>query len=119
MRAPRLVAKFLDTWNWELLFILGHDGRLSHAGIAEAVEDVHIASVLGHILKHWVGQSGKNLMDLAKQERHEAVITVAKNREQVHELAQVLTGADREWVPGSWLERQDVGKGASDVKQLR
>ena len=57
-------------------------------------------------------------MHLGEEEREEAVVAVAEDGEEGHELVQVVAGAQGEGLGVGGLEGEDVGHGAGDVEEL-
>lgn len=65
--AARVVTEFVDTGDGEfvVIFLVLKHGRLGHAGIAEPVEYINVAGILGRILEHGVCESREHILNLA------------------------------------------------------
>jgi hypothetical protein len=79
---------------------VGHVVRDAHPDGPEAVEDVDLGTHGGrgvrNGLQHRVGERREDVVDLGEEEREEAVIAVAEDGEEGHELVEVVAGAEGE-----------------------
>lgn len=122
--ASRVVAQLIHAGKAELVIVVVEAGRLTHAGVAEAIEDIDVAGgqaevgLLGRKLEHRVRQRRDEVMNLAEEERQESVVTSAKHRKNIQDLVKLLARAHFEGDPPRWLVGQHVGKSAGDAKKL-
>ena len=90
-------------------------GRDAHPCISEAVEDVNFAHGGGcwgirNSLQHRIGERWKNVMDLGEEKWKESIVAVAEDGEKGHELVEIVSRAEGEWVWVRREKRQDVGQ---------
>ncbi len=59
-------------------------------------------------MKHWVHETREDVIDLGEQQGKEAMVAIAEDREQGHEVVEVVSGAKLEGIWVWWEERENV-----------
>ena len=122
--ASGVIAQLIHARKAKLVVVVIEASRLTHASIAKAVKDINVARrqakvrLFGRKLEHRVCQRRDEVMNLAEEERQEAVMTILQHRKDVQDLMKLLTRPDLEGNPPGWLVGEHVGKGASDAEKL-
>lgn len=111
----------LDLELW--LRVVWHVVGYAHPHGAETVKDVDLgAHVLGcgfgHGLEHRVGERREDVVDLGEEKGEEAVIAIPEDREDGHELVEVVTWTEGEGLGVHRFQREDVSKGAGNIEEL-
>lgn len=119
-RTTRVITEFVHTRDGEfvLVFLMREHGRLGHASIAEAVKDVNVASILGSILKHRIGETREDVVNLAEKQGQEPLVAITEHRDHVQHLMKMFPGSDTERIAGGGLHRQILGQGAGYFAEL-
>jgi hypothetical protein len=90
--------------NLELWLRRGGTGQVGRDTITEGTKTVEDVDLCTHVvpwsfrnsLEHWISERGENIVDLGKEEREEAVVAVAKDGEESHELVKIIAGTESE-----------------------
>jgi hypothetical protein len=69
-------------------------------------------------LKHWVDKSWKDVVDLGEKKWEEAIIAIAKDGEEGHEVVEVISWAELKRIWIRWEEREHIGQRAGNIEKF-
>jgi hypothetical protein len=69
-------------------------------------------------LEHRVYEAWEHVVYFGEQQRKEAVIAVAEDGEQGHEVVEVVSWAELEGVGVGWKEGENICQGAGNVEEF-